>query len=105
MVDKPLTVKQKKFVKAYVATDGNGQESAKVSYNVKTDNAARSIASENLTKPNVKFAIEQSLIKHHITMDAAIKPNALYLFRPKELVATSCLDDCRRSHQSRQLLA
>jgi phage terminase small subunit len=76
MVDKPLTVKQKKFVKAYVATDGNGQEAAKQVYDVKTDGVARSIASENLTKPNVRFAIEQSLEKHQITMDAAIAPIA-----------------------------
>ena len=74
MVDKPLTVKQKKFVKAYVAKDGNGQEAVKAVYDVNSDTTARSIASENLTKPNVKFAIEQALEKHGITLDAAIKP-------------------------------
>ena len=74
MVSKPLTIKQKKFVKAYVKTDGNGQESAKAAYDVKSDAVARSLASENLTKPNVRYAIEQSLIKHGITMDRAIKP-------------------------------
>ena len=76
MKDKPLTVKQKKFVKAYVATDGNGQESAKAVYDVNSDTVARSIASENLTKPNIKYAIEQALEKHGITMDAAIAPIA-----------------------------
>lgn len=76
MVDKPLTIKQKKFVKAYVAMDGNGQEAAKKVYDVKTDTTARSIASENLTKPNIKFAIEQSLEKHNITLDSAIAPIA-----------------------------
>lgn len=73
---KKLTVKQKKFVKAYVEKDGNGQEAAKVAYNVANDNVARNIASENLTKPNVKDAIEQALVKHDITIDAAIKPIA-----------------------------
>jgi len=73
---KGLTVKQKKFVKAYVANDGNGQEAAKAVYNVANDNVARNIASENLTKPNVKEAVEQALIKHEITIDAAIKPIA-----------------------------
>ena len=71
-----LTVKQKKFVKAYVANDGNGQEAAKQVYDVRNDGIARSIASENLTKPNIKDAIEQALIKHEITMDAAVKPIA-----------------------------
>jgi len=76
MPDKPLTVKQKKFVKEYVAKDGNGQEAAKAVYGVSNDNSARQLASENLTKPNIKFAIEQALEKHGITMDAAIKPIA-----------------------------
>jgi len=76
MLDKPLTVKQKKFVKAYVAKDGNGQEAAKAAYDVRTDAVARTIASENMTKPNVKFAIEQSLKKHNITLDSAIAPIA-----------------------------
>jgi hypothetical protein len=78
MADKPkkLTIKQKKFVKAYVATDGNGQEAAKAVYDVKNDNVARNIASENLTKPNVKEAIDQALIKHEITIESAVKPIA-----------------------------
>lgn len=73
---KKLTIKQKKFVKAYVANDGNGQEAVKAVYDVANDNVARNIASENLTKPNVKEAIELALIKHEITMDAAVKPIA-----------------------------
>lgn len=73
MADK-LTVKQTKFVKAYVANDGNGQEAAKAAYNVANNNSARQIASETLTKPNVKEAIDSALAKHNITIDAAIKP-------------------------------
>jgi len=76
MKDKPLTVKQKKFVKAYVATDGNGQEAAKAVYDVKNDNVAAAISSQNLIKLNVKQAIELALEKHGITMDAAIAPIA-----------------------------
>lgn len=78
MTDSPrkLTVKQKKFVKEYVLNNGNGQEAAKAVYDVANDNVARNIASENLTKPNVKDAIEQALVKHKITIDAAIKPIA-----------------------------
>lgn len=79
---KGLTVKQKKFVKAYVANDGNGQKAALETYDInKTDmnkalNTANVIAVENLQKPTVKEAIEQALIKHGITMDAAIAPIA-----------------------------
>jgi phage terminase small subunit len=81
---KKLTVKQTKFVKAYVASDGNGQEAAKAVYDVKTDGVARSIASENLTKPNIKDAIEKALIKHNITIDAALAPIADGLTATKE---------------------
>jgi len=76
MLDKPLTVKQKKFVKAYVEKDGNGQEAVKAVYDVNSDAVASTIASENMRKPNVKFAIEQALEKHGITMDAAVAPIA-----------------------------
>lgn len=85
MANKPrnLTVKQKKFVKEYVATDGNGQKAAKAAYDVKSDSVARTVASENLTKPNIKEAIEAALIQHGITIEAATKPIAdgLYAFK------------------------
>lgn len=73
---RPLTIKQTKFVKAYVANDGNGRDAAKAVYDVANDNSASQLASENLSKPNVKYAIEKALEKHHITMDAAVKPIA-----------------------------
>lgn len=76
MVNKPLTVKQTKFVKAYVANDGNGREAAKAAYDVANDNSASQLASETLNKPNVKSAIEAALKKHGITIEKATKPIA-----------------------------
>lgn len=76
MAEKKLTIKQTKFVKAYVANNGNGRDAAKAVYDVKTDNVAASIASENLNKPNVKEAIEKALERHKITIDAAVQPIA-----------------------------
>ncbi len=70
---KPLTIKQKKFVKAYVET-GNGTKAALKTYDTTDPDTARAISSENLAKPSVRFAVEQALEKHGITMDAAIKP-------------------------------
>lgn len=71
---KKLTIKQTKFVKAYVETDGNGRAAALQAYDTDSLDVANSIAVENLQKPSVRDAIEQALIKHEITMDAAIKP-------------------------------
>ncbi len=55
-----LSKKQLGFVKDYVLT-GNGQEAAMNNYDIggkDPENTARSIASENLTKPNVMLAVE-----------------------------------------------
>ena len=56
-----LTTKQRKFVDAYVQNGGNGIGAIKTAgYNCKNDNSARVQASENLKKPNIILAIEES---------------------------------------------
>lgn len=55
-----LTKKQRGFVEDYVLT-GNGQKAALNNYDIEAkdpESVARSIASENLTKPNVALAVE-----------------------------------------------
>ena len=56
-----LTDKQKRFVDAFINNGGNGREAIMAAgYNCNNDNSARVLASENLKKPNVILAIEQS---------------------------------------------
>ena len=56
-----LTDKQKRFVDTFVNNGGNGVEAVVAAgYNCKNDNSARVLASENLKKPNIILAIEQS---------------------------------------------
>jgi len=51
-----LTKKQDAFVKEYLLNGGNGNQAAiKAGY---SEDTARIIAAENLTKPNIKAAIE-----------------------------------------------
>ena len=51
-----LTKKQDAFVKEYLLNGGNGNKAAiKAGY---SEDTARTIAAENLTKPNIKAAIE-----------------------------------------------
>lgn len=60
LAEKPipkLTKKQKGFVKDYLDT-GIGSLAVKKHYNVVDDATARSIASENLTKPNIRQYLE-----------------------------------------------
>lgn len=51
-MSRKITPKQKGFVKTYLET-GNGSFAAKENYDVTSDESARAIASQNLTKPNV----------------------------------------------------
>ena len=55
-----LTLKQRAFAKEYVKTK-NGQEAVKKVYDVKTNNVAGSMASENLSKPTVRDEVERLL--------------------------------------------
>lgn len=55
-----LTKKQRGFVKDYIKT-GVGSLAVKENYDVVTDETARAIASENLTKPHIVKAIQDAL--------------------------------------------
>lgn len=73
-----LTMKQTKFVKE-VAKGKTGEAAALSAYNTDDPNTARSIASENLTKPNIREAIEKEMERQGITIESAIKPVAMAL--------------------------
>lgn len=51
------TKKQKGFARDYVET-GNGTQAALKNYDTSSSNTAKAIASENLTKPNVRALID-----------------------------------------------
>lgn len=81
MTDTPkprkLTIKQKKFVKEYVAT-GEKTEAYKRAYDVNTENKAsiQRMAVETSSIPHVKQAIDEALIRQGITIDVAVAPIA-----------------------------
>lgn len=56
-----MTLKQRTFIKKYLENHGNGTKAALEAYDVSDPDVAKVIASENLTKPNVKRAIELAL--------------------------------------------
>ena len=65
-----LTVKQQKFVEAYINNGGNGTQAVwDAGYDCKTSNSARVQASENLNKPNIILAIEQAGYKDSKIVD------------------------------------
>lgn len=55
------TLKQKKFIKEYLENGGNGTQAALAVYDTKDPNIAKVIASENLTKPNIRESVIASL--------------------------------------------
>lgn len=67
-----MTIKQKLFVKKYLET-GNGTQAALEAYNTNDPNVAKVIASENLTKPNVKVALDEVLRSQGLTLDVLTK--------------------------------
>ena len=52
------TLKQRRFIKAYVQNGGNATQAALEAYDT-TYNTARVIGCENLTKPNIKRVIDR----------------------------------------------
>ncbi|MDQ3816098.1 MAG: terminase small subunit [Acidobacteriota bacterium] len=64
---KNLSVKQKTFIKEYIANEGNGTLAALKSYDTDDYATANAIAVENLQKPSIKEAIEQALVKLELT--------------------------------------
>jgi phage terminase small subunit len=63
-----LTIKQNKFINEYVKSNGNGQQSAMKVYDVKNENVARSIASQNLIKVNVRERLDKILQKDSLNL-------------------------------------
>ena len=61
--DKPLTVKQDRFVKEYVKNGGNGSKAARDAGYSSTPGVAGAIGHENLQKPEIKGAINEIALK------------------------------------------
>lgn len=74
-----LTKKQRGFVKDYVKT-GIGSLAVKENYDVSTDETARAIAYENLTKPHIQKAIAERL------PDDLLEERHLELLNKKETI-------------------
>ena len=69
---KKLSVKQKKFVKAYAENGGNATEAALDTYDVKSREVAKSLGYENLQKPNIANEVEKALLANGQDMDSII---------------------------------
>lgn len=83
-----LSVKQRKFVKAYVENNGNGTKAALEAYDTNSEDVARSMAAENLAKPTIRVAVEKALEKADITIEKAVQPIADGLQATKTIPTT-----------------
>ena len=63
-----LTIKQNMFVKGLVES-GNGTQAALGAYNTSSSEVAKVIASENLTKLNVREAVEQAMERNGLSVE------------------------------------
>src|SRR5262245_17720779 len=78
LVTDGLTLKQRRFVAEYVRT-GNGTQAALTAYDTTDTNTARSIASENLTKPALQTAVAAILDAGGLSDDRLAELHAQYL--------------------------
>ncbi len=70
-----LTFKEQKLVQG-VAMGKSQRQAALEAYDVKNPETASAVASEALSKPNVRQALNDALERHGITIDKIIKPVA-----------------------------
>lgn len=87
-----LTLKQDRFCQAYVANGGNGTEAARTAGYKGSDNTLRVVASENLTKPNVKSFLTQLTAEADRVYGHSIMAS-MEALRMTSLLARASLDD------------
>lgn len=73
MAKPKLTPKQAKFVEG-IAKGKKQYQAALDAYDTTDERVATAIASENLSKPSIREALEPIFAKHNITIDSAIAP-------------------------------
>lgn len=73
MAKPKLTMKQAKFVKAK-AEGKTGTEAAMIAYDVKDSRVASVISAENLAKPSIQQAVQESMERQGLTVDQVVKP-------------------------------
>ncbi len=70
-MSKRLTLKQLKFIQIYIET-GNATKAAMRVYNCKNENVAKSLGSENLTKPDIACEIDKYRKEGGLSIQKAI---------------------------------
>ncbi len=70
-MSKRLTLKQLKFIQIYIET-GNATKAAMTAYRCKNENVAKSLGSENLTKPDIACEIDKYRKKGGLSIQKAI---------------------------------
>ena len=68
------TLKQKAFVEEYIRNGGNGTQAAMKVYDTEDNATARSIASENLTKPNIMDELLRTAERLGVTREKVVSP-------------------------------
>jgi phage terminase small subunit len=73
MQEKKLTPKQTRFVSEYIRNKQNGTQAALAAYETDSVDVAKSIASENLTKPNIRERIDEALVSLNLTPEYTLQ--------------------------------
>lgn len=87
-----LTLKQHRWVEETIKTL-NPTEAARRAYNVKNDNTAKSIASENFTKPYLERAVRERMSELGMTAESLLKEHKKVLEQDDNLSAKNAALD------------
>ena len=88
-IGRRLTLKQQRFVEAYIRNGGNGSRAViDAGYNTTSERSIRNMASENLPKPLIRLALEQSGYQDCGLIDTRAIQSARGLDRSKRRVSS-----------------
>jgi phage terminase small subunit len=78
------TLKQQEWLRQTVVTK-NPTEAARMAYNVKDNHNASVIASENLTKPYLREALNEMLEQYNLTLEDTIREHKWVITQKKDI--------------------
>ena len=67
------TLKQRRFIKAYVQNGGNATQAAWVAYDTEDYDTAKSIGCENLTKPYIREEIDRLMVAAELSTKDSLR--------------------------------
>lgn len=87
------TIKERKFVQAYIATDGNGTASAREAYGVEDRGVASAMGSQTLARPRVQELLLGELDRVGVNTQTVAKRHAELLYSDDDKISVDAMKE------------